>query len=156
MRTNATNFIYLNADSQELPFVREHTTMKRFLEGLKKRFDGSQNDTSEDGEQEYVQIEGTSRKEAAGKVIVRPFVLDDFADTKTILDALRNQDTVALINIQPLKDKDIVELKRSINKLKKTVDAIGGDIAGFGDDYIVITPGFATIWRAPSAKADDL
>jgi SepF-like predicted cell division protein (DUF552 family) len=127
--------------------------MRKFLDAMKKRFDGSQGTLADEGEREYVQIDAGAKANSNAKVIVRPFVLEDFADTKTILDALRNQDTVALINIQPLKDKDIVELKRSINKLKKTVDAIGGDIAGFGDDYIVITPGFATIWRAPQTKS---
>jgi SepF-like predicted cell division protein (DUF552 family) len=129
--------------------------MKKFLEAMKKRFDGSQSTSlADEGEQEYVQLDTESRRDASGvKVLVRPFVLEDFSDTKTILDALRNQDTVALINIQPLKDKDIVELKRSINKLKKTTDAIGGDIAGFGDDYIVITPAFASIWRNPTTKS---
>lgn len=130
--------------------------MKKFLDAMKKRFDGSQGSTlADEGEQEYVQIETDARRDTNAKVIVRPFVLEDFSDTKTILDALRNQDTVALINIQPLKDKDIVELKRSINKLKKTTDAIGGDIAGFGDDYIVITPSFASIWRAPQKKDEE-
>ena len=129
--------------------------MKKFLESIKKRFDGAQSDELADGEQEYVQIDTSARKDANAKVLVRPFVLQDFADTKTILDALRNQDTIALINIQPLKDKDIVELKRSINKLKKTTDAIGGDIAGFGDDHIVITPAFAQIWRKPAQKQTD-
>ncbi len=128
--------------------------MRKFLDGLKKSFSGSSND-DEGVETEYVQIDNSQRKDGNAKVIVRPFVLEDFTDTKSILEALRGQDTIALINIQPLKDKDIVELKRSINKLKKTVDAIGGDIAGFGDDYIVICPPFAQVWRAPAPKSDD-
>ena len=126
--------------------------MKKLFESIKKRFQGSDRDFAEDGETEYVQLDTAPKGGPGAKVIVRPFVLTDFNETKQILDALRNQDTVALINIQPLKDKDIVELKRAINKLKKTVDAIGGDIAGFGDDYIVVVPAFATIWRAPAAK----
>jgi SepF-like predicted cell division protein (DUF552 family) len=128
--------------------------MKKFLESIKKRFNDS-NDEMLEGEQEYVEIDNAPRQNANAKVIVRPFVLQDFADTKSILDALRAQDTIALINIAPLRDKDIVELKRSINKLKKTVDAVNGDIAGFGDDHIVIAPAFAQIWRKPAAKSDE-
>ena len=127
----------------------------KFLDSIKKRFDSSSSAAADESGEDYVQIDNSQRKDGNAKVVVRPFVLEDFSDTKTILDSLRNQDTIALINIQPLKDKDIVELKRSINKLKKTVDAIGGDIAGFGDDYIVITPGFATIWRQPQTKSED-
>ena len=35
----------------------------------------------------------------------------------------------------------------TINKIKKTCDAIEGDIAGFGEDWIVVTPSFAQIYR---------
>ena len=81
------------------------------------------------------------------KIVVRPFAIKDFDDIKPILDSLREGYTIALVNIRPLKEKDLVELKRAINKLKKTTDAIEGDIAGFGEDYIVITPSFATVHR---------
>lgn len=81
------------------------------------------------------------------KVVVRPFIVEDFADIKPALDALREGYTVALINIKPLKEKDLVELKRAVSKLKKTCEAIEGDIAGFGEDWIVAAPGFAQIYR---------
>ena len=129
--------------------------MKKFLESIKKKFNESAADDMIEGEQEYVELDSVPRQNANAKVVVRPFVLQDFADTKSILEALRAQDTIALINIAPLRDKDIVELKRSINKLKKTVDAVSGDIAGFGDDHIVIAPAFAQIWRKPAPKESE-
>ncbi len=100
------------------------------------------------GEEEYVELDTAAAEEATPQVIVRPFVMDDFSDIKQILDSLRNGNTIALINIKPLKDKDLIELKRAISKLKKTCTAIEGDIAGFGDDYIVVVPSFAKIHRA--------
>ena len=72
----------------------------------------------------------------------------DFEDIKHILDSLREGNTIALVNIKQLKDKDLIELKRAISKLKKTCTAIDGDIAGFGDDYIVVTPSFARIYKS--------
>ena len=81
------------------------------------------------------------------QVMVRPFVLDDFEDIKGVLDVLRHGKTIALVNIKPLKERDIVELKRAVNKLRKTCEAIDGDIAGFGEDYIVAVPYFARIHR---------
>jgi SepF-like predicted cell division protein (DUF552 family) len=60
---------------------------------------------------------------------------------------LREGYTIALVNIKPLKDRDLVELKRAVNKLKKTCDAVEGDIAGFGEDWVAITPSFAAIYR---------
>ncbi|MDP7457314.1 MAG: cell division protein SepF, partial [Candidatus Woesearchaeota archaeon] len=87
-------------------------------------------------------------EEIKSKIIVRPFVLTDFEDTRTILDTLREGNTVLIINIKPLKDKDLVELKRAINKIKKTTDAIEGEIAGFSEDFLIVTPSFAEIYRS--------
>lgn len=99
-------------------------------------------------EADYVELSNEQgRPTGSSKVVVRPFVMEDFEDIKPILNSLREGGTIALVNIKPLKDKDLVELKRAINKLKKTCDAISGDIAGFGEDYIVATPEFASIFR---------
>jgi len=105
-------------------------------------------------EGEYVELgrETGAGPERTSKVSVRPFVMEDFEDIKPILNSLREGSTIALINIKPLKDKDLVELKRAINKLKKTCDAISGDIAGFGEDYIVATPEFASVFRSKESS----
>ena len=125
---------------------------KFFSMGRKKDdFDADDNLQSQD---EYVELDTRSHSEPDQKVIVRPFVIDDFSDVKEILDSLRESYTIALINIKPLKEKDLLELKRAINKLKKTCEAIEGDIAGFGDDYIVVTPSFAEIYRGGPATSN--
>lgn len=117
------------------------------MSGLFSRFRKKQ-PQYEDIEQEggYVELD-TDHDDVQSKITVRPFQLEDFEDVKPILDTLREGSTIALVNIKPLKDRDLVELKRAINKLKKTTDAIDGEIAGFGEDYIVITPSFATIFK---------
>ncbi len=98
---------------------------------------------------DYVEVETGKGAPVAkkSKIMVKPFVIEDFADVKDTLDALRDGYTIALVNIKPLREKDIIELKRAINKIKKTCDAIEGDIAGFGEDWIVVTPSFAEIYR---------
>ena len=123
--------------------------MRNFLLGLKEKFTARK---PEEGEfEDYVEL-GSEGHEEKGKVQVRPFMIEDFEDIKPILDALREGYTIALVNIKPLKEKDLVELKRAINKLKKTCDAIEGDIAGFGEDYIVAVPNFATIYRSKETE----
>ena len=119
--------------------------MKGFLSKFKEKLAGDDFGDGE-AEEEYVELDAT---EASGisKITVRPFSIEDFSDIKPILDALRDGKTIALVNIKPLKEKDLIELKRAVNKLKNTCDAIEGDIAGFSDDYIVATPSFATIYR---------
>lgn len=101
-------------------------------------------ETEEEG---YVEIGTEGAIEEKTKITVRPFVIEDFEGIKPILDCLREGRTIALVNIKPLKDKDLVELKRAINKLKKTCDAIDGDIAGFGENWIAAVPNFASIHR---------
>lgn len=101
----------------------------------------------EDLGEDYVELSHASERKTKARVTVRPFVVEDFTDIKPILDSLREGVTIALVNIRPLKEKDIVELKRAVSKLKKTCEAISGDIAGFGEDWVVVTPSFAQIYR---------
>jgi len=126
--------------------------MKRFFSRKKQAFD---EDDMVESVDEYVELDTHSDSEVDQKVIVRTFAIEDFSDVKEILDVLRESYTIALINIKPIKDKDLIELKRSINKLKKTCEAINGDIAGFGEDYIVVTPGFAEIYRGSNELDED-
>jgi SepF-like predicted cell division protein (DUF552 family) len=106
-------------------------------------------DDNTEVEDEYVELNADADFSTGdARVTVRPFTIEDFSDVKPVLDVLREGYTICLLNIEPLKGKDLVELKRAINKIKKTCDAIEGDVAGFGDDYIVVTPSFARIYRA--------
>ncbi|MAF50846.1 MAG: hypothetical protein CMH64_02025 [Nanoarchaeota archaeon] len=99
-------------------------------------------------EEQYLEISSAESQDSKAKILVKPFIINEFQDIKPALDGLREGYTIALVNIKPLKDKDIVELKRAVNKLKKTCDAIEGDIAGFGEDWIVATPSFASVHRS--------
>ncbi len=121
-----------------------------FWEKVKSKLSNTEEvyDNSEEYD-EYVELNGGSSggDSEKSKVMVRTFELEDFEDIKGILDSLRQGYTIALVNIKTLKERDITELRRAINKLKKTCDAISGDIAGFGGDYIVAVPSFAEIFR---------
>lgn len=132
--------------------------MKKILSKIKNIFSAPedyeevQEETTNQHEGDYVEIDSSSISKSKKKVIVKTFFLDEFENVKPILDDLREGDTIALVNIKPLKEKDIIELKRAINKLKKTCDAIEGEIAGFGEDYIVVTPAFAKIHRSKQTR----
>lgn len=95
---------------------------------------------------DYIEID-TGKEEKKSKVVVRPFILKTFDDTNRILEVLREGNTIALIDIKPLKQKDVVELKRAISKLKKTIDALEGNIAGFGENTLIATPSYIDIFR---------
>ena len=131
--------------------------MKDFFLQLKDKFAKpiEEEEAQEEYVEEYVELDSqVSAPEEKSRVMVRPFVMEEFEDIKDILDVLREGSTIALINIKPLKEKDLVELKRAVSKLRKTCEAIEGDIAGFGEDYVVAVPYFAKIHRQQSLSME--
>ena len=117
------------------------------LDKVKKIF-SSRGDSS-DGE--YVEIDfGQEKKEK--KVLVKLFNLRQYDDVNNILNALREGYTIAIVDMKTLRQKDAIELKRAISKIKKTVDALEGAINGFGENMIIATPSFATIHKEEEVK----
>ncbi|MBI2550238.1 cell division protein SepF [Candidatus Woesearchaeota archaeon] len=129
--------------------------MADFFSNVKARINGLMGGKEpeaigEGGEQEYVELD-TASTERRGKVLVKKFVMGDFQDVKPVIDALREGNTIAIVNISLLKEKDMIEAKRAVSKLKKTTDAISGDIRGLDSDYIIATPSFAKIHAESSS-----
>jgi SepF-like predicted cell division protein (DUF552 family) len=112
---------------------------------IKKMFGKEQGD-------EYLEVDLDSAQNTEHKIAVKPFVLRSFDEVSDILNALREGYTIAVIDIKPLKTKDLIELKRAVGKIKKTVDALEGSIAGFGENTIIATPKFAEIHKTPAPK----
>jgi len=102
---------------------------------------------------DYVEID-LGAEEKKSKVIVKPFILRTFDDINAVLASLREGYTIAIIDIKPLKSKDVIELKRAISKIKKTAEATEGSIAGFGENMIIVTPSFAEISRETKAPVE--
>ena len=100
--------------------------------------------------EEYIEVDIARDIGKKAKIVVRPFVLRQFEDINAVLEVLREGYTIALVDIKQLKTKDIIELKRAVAKLKKTVDALEGTLAGFGENVLIATPAFAKIYK-PSA-----
>ncbi len=73
-------------------------------------------------------------------VNVRVFVLDDYESIREILDVIRGEDTMCLIDIHLLRNKDPDELKRAVEKLKKTVSAVSGELVGFHENWVLAAP----------------
>ena len=89
---------------------------------LKEKLFGISPSYGEYPEEDYVEIDTKRDTGKRSKIVVKPFVIEEFADIKETLDALREGYTIALINIKPLKDKDIIELKRAVNKINTRPD----------------------------------
>jgi len=113
------------------------------LNKIKKFLSGSSGEALDD---EYLEID-LEQEEKENKVLVKLFVLKQYEDVNEILNALREGYTLAIIDIKILRQKDPIELKRAISKIKKTTDALEGNIAGFGENIVIVTPSFAKIHK---------
>jgi len=115
------------------------------FERLKKSFSSalSENDYSD----EYLEIDLGQETKQGNKVMVKLFVLKNYEEVNDILNSLREGYTIAIVDIRTLRQKDSIELKRAISKIKKTTDALEGSIAGFGENIVIVTPSFAKIHK---------
>ncbi|MEM7826269.1 MAG: cell division protein SepF [Candidatus Aenigmatarchaeota archaeon] len=95
-------------------------------------------------EEDYLEIETGFEEE--GKINVRIENLKSYSDTDRILQFLR-EGNILFVRIKELREKDINELKKAIEKIKKTCSAMDGDLAGVDEDFLVITPKFSRIYR---------
>jgi SepF-like predicted cell division protein (DUF552 family) len=116
----------------------------------------------ENGEEtpEFIEIDG-ERQVKESKILVKTFILKDYEGVNDILNSLREGYTIAVIDIKYLRTKDVIELKRAITKVKKTVEALEGSVAGFGENIVIAAPSFAKIQKgfvedAPKRKNDGL
>ncbi len=115
---------------------------------LKRVFSGS---GGLDSTEEYLEID-LGKEEQEQKVFVKLFTLKDYEEVNNILNSLREGYTIAVVDIGTLRRKDPLELKRAVAKIKKTSDAMEGNIAGFGENTVIITPSFAKIHKEAMPK----
>ncbi|MEM7819618.1 MAG: cell division protein SepF [Candidatus Aenigmatarchaeota archaeon] len=67
-------------------------------------------------------------------------------DSDNIIKNVKNGNIV-IARIKELKDTNTDELKQIISKIKTIVTGIDGDIAGVGDEWLIVTPKTARIHR---------
>jgi SepF-like predicted cell division protein (DUF552 family) len=107
------------------------------LKGLFERFGSPQ---------EYLELEIEGGKEAPEKLSIQVERMNSYEDSDRIQRKVR-EGLILLVKIKGLREKDMNELKRAIARVRKTCIAIDGDIAGIGDDWIIVTPSKARVHR---------
>ncbi|UCC92106.1 MAG: cell division protein SepF [Candidatus Aenigmatarchaeota archaeon] len=55
--------------------------------------------------------------------------------------------SLVFLKIKSLKEKDIGELKRAVEKLKRTVLAQNGEIVGVEQDWLILAPEHAKVQK---------
>ena len=96
-------------------------------------------------DEEFVELD-MEEEQVDKKLLVEVERMDNYADSDRLQKKVR-EGNILLVKIKDLKAKDMEELKRSVEKLRKTCLAINGDIAGMGEDWLVLTPSTAKVHR---------
>ncbi len=103
----------------------------------------------EDDAEDYLSVSELDNKSGNPEKLldVRVFVLDDYENIREILDTIRSEKTMCLVDIHLLRNKDPDELRRAVDKLKKTVEAVSGEVVGFHENWILVAPKFVHIHK---------
>ena len=99
----------------------------------------------EENKDEFLELDENKFNENQ-EVNIRVETLGGFSDTDRIQSLVR-EGNVVILRTKQLRSNDIGELKKSVDKLKKTCTAMNGDIVGVSDDFLIITPSFVSIYR---------
>ena len=102
-------------------------------------------DKMKNNEEEYVSIE-PQEEIAALRHVFEVERIENLADTERIQKKVRSG-SIMIVKIKELKNRDMAELKRAIDRVKKTVTALNGEIAGISEDWLIVTPGHAKIHK---------
>ncbi len=97
-------------------------------------------------DEDYIEVNVSEHGKREGRITIRIDKLEEFSDTERVVRHLR-EGSLVFLKIKDLRDKDMGELKRAVEKIKKTIIAIGGDIVGVEQDWLVLTPEYAKIER---------
>ena len=111
------------------------------IRGFLQRMKG--NDVAESVD--YIELDAKEHEED-GKIKIKVETLSDFQDTERIQNEIR-AGHIVWVRIKPLKEKDMTELKRAVDRLRKTCIAVNGDIAGIDEDFVVLTPSGVVVHR---------
>ncbi|MBI2547432.1 MAG: cell division protein SepF [Candidatus Aenigmarchaeota archaeon] len=103
----------------------------------------------DDNNEERIELdESVFKEEKSFNVAVKN--LNDISDIEGIQQEVR-EGKLVFLRIREMREKDINELKRSVERLKKTINANDGDIVMVGaemdPDLLIICPPSAAVFR---------
>jgi hypothetical protein len=97
-----------------------------------------------ENKEEFIEIQ--TEGEDRGKSSIRIETLQDYRDVEEVQKHLR-EGNIVFLRMKKLKERDLGELKRCVERLRRTVTAMNGDIIGVDEDYLILTPPSAKIYR---------
>jgi SepF-like predicted cell division protein (DUF552 family) len=114
--------------------------------------DKSRSKSSGSIQEEYIEVDvsggvGGGRPPAsAGKMGIVIEGIAEFSDTEKVLKFLR-EGNIVFLKVKAIREKDLGELKRVVERLKRTVVAQNGDIVGVEQDWLILVPEHVIVHR---------
>jgi SepF-like predicted cell division protein (DUF552 family) len=103
--------------------------------------------------EDYIEVEveeGTSVQAVTGR-IVKVCKLKGFADVDMGAREL-SAGNVVILDIKPLAERSMNELRHAIDEIKDITVSMGGDIAGLSEYHLILTPPGMRIERSAETK----
>jgi len=101
---------------------------------------------------EFIELETIG--EEGRKTNIRIETLNDYRDVENIQKYVR-EGNIVFLRIKKIKERDMGELKRVVERLRRTSLATNGDIIGVDEDFLIMTPPNVKIHRGEvEAKAE--
>jgi SepF-like predicted cell division protein (DUF552 family) len=88
----------------------------------------------------------SDNRRISSEILLKALSLKNAEEVKRIKDDVK-QNTIVILKITPLAQKNLDDLKTTIEQLTEFATSLGGDIARLGEERIVITPPGVRIWR---------
>jgi hypothetical protein len=79
-------------------------------------------------------------------ILLKALALRSIEDIPKIKEDVTNK-TIVILKVTPLAQKNMEELKSSVEQIYEFATSVGGDIARLGDERVVVTPPGVRIWR---------
>ena len=94
--------------------------------------------------EDYAEIMPEEEESKYVKIMIEK--LDKYASVDRIIRKVKDGNIV-IAKIKEMKENNEEELKHSITKIRTACDSLNGDIAGVGEEWIIVTPNIASISR---------
>lgn len=105
--------------------------------------------------EEYIELqipEGEIKTQAPSR-FVKVCKLKGFADVDIVVREL-SEGNIVVLDIKPLAERSMNELKHAVDEVKDICLSVGGDIAGLSEYHLIITPPTIKVERTPGTRAE--
>lgn len=127
-----------------------------FMDFLSKISKGKEVSKAESLE-EYTELKILGEEVGYSPVVerkVKVCKLKGFADIDICARELSHGNLI-ILDIKPLADRNMTELKHAVDEMKDICLSMGGDIAGLGEFHLILTPPGIKIDRTPEKRIED-